>query len=186
MKNKYKKPLIVTVSLLILIALVSFLAVYLVKFNEQSLFFINEFGFKNYSSINIVNDKEYKITSKDEINFNDVDVKFYANANFKYEINGVPCDFIDIYDLESYEKGEGKNINSAFEIRRSNDSITFIKDKTLTEIIEFYKEDCVFNSSFSLKVDYYRCELSYNDEVISFLFGEEISSIDLENTEVIF
>lgn len=186
MKNKYKKPLIVTFSLLILIALISFLAIYLVKFNEQSLFFINGFGFKNYSSINIVKDEEYKITSKDEINFNDVDVKFYANANFKYEINDVPCDFMDIYDLESFEKGEGKNINSAFEIRRSDDSIIFIKNKTLTEIIEFYKDDCVFTSSFSLNVDYYRCELSYNGELISFTFGEAISGINLGNTEVIF
>lgn len=61
-----------------------------------------------------------------------------------------------------------------------------MKDKSLNEIIEFYKGDCDFPNGFSVNVDYYRCDLTYKDEVISFTFGEEISGINFDNTEVIF
>lgn len=186
MKNKYKKPLIVTGLILILLVLVSFLSVYFINFGNQSLFSINGFYFKNNSSISVCIDKENKIESKDVKDFDDVSINFYVNANYKYEINSVPCDFIDLYDIESFDKGEGKNINSAFIIERNDDCIVFIKDKSLKEIISFYKDNSSFPNDYSINVDYYRCELTYQDEVISFTFGEEISEINLGETEVIF
>ena len=186
MKKSYKKPLIFTGLMLVLLALISFLCVYFININNQSLFCFNGFYFKNNSSITISLNKENKITSKDINNFDDVDINFYVNANYKYEINNVPCDFIDLYDLNSFEKGEGKNINSAFRIEKSKDTITFVKDKTLKEIISFYKGDCSFTNDYSIKVDYYRCELTYKEEVISFTFGEVINGLNLGNTEVIF
>ena len=186
MKKSYKKPLIFTALMLVLLALISFLCVYFININNQSLFCLNGFYFKNNSSITISLNKENKITSKDINNFDDVKINFYVNANYKYEVNDVPCDFIDLYDLSSYEKGEGKNINSAFKIEKNKDLITFVKDKTLKETISFYKDNCSFPNDYSINVDYYRCELTYKEEVISFTFGEEISGINLGNTEVIF
>lgn len=186
MKKSFKKPLIFTALMLVFIALVSFLCIYFININNQSLFSLNGFYFKNNSSVTISLNKENIIESNSDINFKDVKINFYVNANYKYEINGVPCDFIDLYDLESFEKGEGKNINSAFKIETNRDSIMFIKDKTLKEIISFYKDDCVFSNDYSINVDYYRCELIYEDEIICFTFGEEINGISLGNTEVIF
>ena len=123
MTRKYKKIIVTTSFLLLFILCLSFLLSFFVNFSGSSNFLINGFAFKNNESLNISLDKEYKFTSKKEINFLDVKVNFYANANYKYEFDGVPCDFIDLYDLESYEKGEGKNINSAFYIKREKDSL---------------------------------------------------------------
>ena len=186
MTRKYKKIIVTTSFLLLFILCLSFLLSFFVNFSGSSNFLINGFAFKNNESLNISLDKEYKFTSKKEINFLDVKVNFFANANYKYEFEGVPCDFIDLYDLESYEKGEGKNINSAFYIKREKDSILFKKNKTLNELIEFYKGDCEFPNYSSLDVDYYRCELVYGDEVTSFTFGDEQNLVILDETEVIF
>ena len=186
MKNKYKKPLIIFSVLLILTLLISLFCAFLYNFSNQSLFFINGFGFKNNSSINVSLNSEYRISSNSDVNFSKVKINIYPNTNFKYELDELPCDFIELYDLDAYEKGEGKNINSAFDISKDDKSITFVKDKSLNEIIEFYKGDCDFPNSFSVNVDYYRCELTYEDEVISFTFGEELSGINFDNTEVIF
>lgn len=186
MKKSYKKPLIFTGLMLVLLVLISFLCVYFININSQTLFSLNGFYFKNDSSITISLNKENKINSNDINNFDDVNIKFYVNANYKYEVNDVPCDFIDLYDLSSYEKGEGKNINSAFKIEKNKDFITFVKDKSLKEIISFYKDNCSFPNDYSINVDYYRCELTYKEEIISFTFGEEICGINLGNMEVIF
>lgn len=186
MKKSFKKPLIFTALMLVFIALVSFLCIYLININNQSLFSLNGFYFKNNSSVTISLNKENVIESHSDINFKDVKINFYVNANYKYEINDVPCDFIDLYDLVAFDRGEGKTINSSFKVEINEDSIHFVKNKTIKEIISFYKDDCSFPNDYSINVDYYRCELIYQDEIISFTFGEEINGINLGNTEVIF
>lgn len=186
MKNKYKKSLTTLLILLLLLLLFTFSFAIFNKNFSRVEFYINGFGFNDYSSIYIGLNKNYEITCSSDIDFVNADIKFYPNANFKYEKDGLPFDFIDIYDLDSFDKGEGKNINSAFYIKRSNNSIIFRKDKTLFDLIEFYKGDCYFPLDSSSNVDYYRCEICLENVSINFTFGEDFNFISLSETEVIF
>ena len=84
----------------------------------------------------------------------------------------------------SYDSSNGSEVSNIGITEK--DSILFKKNKTLNELIEFYKGDCEFPNYSSLDVDYYRCELVYGDEVTSFTFGDEQNLVILDETEVIF
>lgn len=187
MKKNNKNILIICIVSLLIIIILSLSLAYLPNyFSSNSIFFVKGMAFKDGVSLNINNDEKISITSNEKIDFSKVRLNFYPNANFKYEIDGLPMDFINLYDLKAYERGEGKNINSAFEVEYSDNEIYFIKNKSLNELIEFYKGNIDTQSTTSVNVDYYKCEIVYDDYVSCFTFGDEIEGLLLDKGEVIF
>lgn len=187
--NSVIKILTGIIMILLLIGLISGLVISFVR--PSFIITCNGEELINNSIKNTIKyDEVYKFKIKeDKVDYSKVDFHIYPYSSYVFEYdNGLKLDWQKVYDENIAEQGGGKNIDSAFKITKEENHISFVKDKNIKEIIEFYKDNVVFINDVLKNNDYYRLEIKYKNSNFNYYFSDyiDIEEITTSKGVIIF